>query len=78
MVSVLNLVLMLVIFPYFFKQNLHLAMPIVAVVVASIVGVLKFLLAFIPFKQQNNEQEEISSSIEKEVSNASKNENDVE
>lgn len=78
MVSILNLCLMFVVFPYFFKNNLPLFMPIIAVVIAGVVGILKVLLAVVPFKTKNIEQEETTSNIEKEVSNASNNENNVE
>ena len=78
MVSILNLCLMFVIFPYFFKDSLPLFVPILAVVIAAVVGLLKFILAVVPFKKEAIEQEEITSNIEKEVLNAANNENNVE
>ena len=51
MASLLNLVLMIAIFPYFFETKLSIAVPIIAVVVASIVSVLKIVLALLPNKE---------------------------
>ncbi len=51
MASLLNLVLMIAIFPYFFEAKLSIAVPIIAVVVASIVSVLKIVLALLPNKE---------------------------
>jgi len=59
-VSILNCSLMLTIFPYFFFTNLSLALPIVAVVVGTLVAILKVVLAIVPFngnKEKELEQE---------------------
>ena len=53
--SVLNCALMLVIFPYFFITKMPLVMPILAVVVAFVVSVLKVFLAVGPLKNESNE-----------------------
>lgn len=65
----LNCVLMLVLFPYFFyTKTFHVAMPITAVVVASVVLVLKVVLAVVPFKGKDNvEKNEESQPKEKEI-----------
>lgn len=77
-VSILNCVLMFVVFPYFFKETLPLFVPILAVVIAAVVGILKVVLAVVPFEHKQNDVEEKPSLIEKHVSSASDNENDVE
>lgn len=51
-VSVLNCVLMLTIFPYFFFKKLSIAVPIIAVIVGGIVAVLKIVLSFIKEKDK--------------------------
>ena len=75
--SILNCVLMLAIFPYFFQITLPIVVPIVAVVVSAVVGVLKIILAVIPFKEQEKENEK-QSNIELAVSKAAEEENNIE
>ena len=77
-VSILNLVLMFVIFPYFFKNNLPLVAPIILVVIACIVGALKIVLAVVPFKGKTEENDDSISDIEKDVSININSENNVE
>jgi len=75
--SILNCVFMLAIFPFFFFENLSIAFPIVAVVIATIVDVLKLLLAVVPFKgKEKSESKE--KTLDEEVSDSNKIENDLE
>ena len=77
LVSFANLALMFVIFPYFFFKTIHNAVPIIAVVVVSVVAVLKIVLEIIPVKVRA-EEEEAESLIEKQVSVKSETEHNVE
>lgn len=55
----LNCLFMVVICPYFFyTKAFHIAMPIVAVITASIVFVLKIVFAVVPLKGKDDETEE--------------------
>jgi len=60
-VSVLNCVLMFSIFPYFFKTNMPIFVPIIAVSVGGIVAALKIILAVVPFKKGKEENKEHES-----------------
>lgn len=75
--SILNCVFMFAIFPFFFFNNLSIAFPIIAVVVASVVDILKLVLAVVPFKgkikNENNEK-----TLDEEVLDSNKVENDLE
>ena len=53
----LNCLFMVVIFPYFFYSRFPLAMPIVAIVTASVVLILKVVLAVVPFREKEDEIE---------------------
>ena len=77
-VSVLNCVLMFGIFPYFFIAKMPLFVPILAVVVAAVVGILKVVLAVVPYRDKRVDEIVGNSPIEDHVSNAGNNENNVE
>ena len=77
LVSVLNCVLMVAIFPYFFVKKLPLFVPIIAVIIATVVSVLKVILAFVPIKEKE-EVKENKNHIEAHLSESANCENDIE
>ena len=78
-VTLFNCVLMLSIFPYFFINNPSIIVPIIAVVIASIVTILKLALALIPVKENDKEKEcKEENNIETEVTKNNAEENMTE
>jgi len=69
MATVLNCVLMIAIFPYFFISEMKLVVPITAVVIASIVSILKIVLAVVPCKEKTEieENKQKEETIEQKV-----------
>ena len=65
----LNCLFMVVIFPYFFAAEYKLVLPIIAVVTAAVVLVLKVVLAVVPKgTSKNQEVKEQSEELEQSVS----------
>ena len=79
-VTLLNCVLMLSIFPYFFIAEPSVVVPTIAVIVATVVTILKLILAILPVKTEENINETVEekSSIATEVTKNNSDENVVE
>ena len=75
----LNCLFMVVIFPYFFAAEYKLVLPIIAVVTAAVVLVLKVVLAVVPKGTgKNQEIKEQSEELEQSVSVSRDSEHSVE
>ncbi len=65
--SVFNCVFMFTIFPYFFVNNPDISLAVVALVTATLVMILKIVLAVVPYKEIENPKEN-KQSLETKVS----------
>ena len=75
LVGFFNCALMLIIFPYFFYNNLSIGFAITAIIVSTLLVVLKIILAVVPYKGKIEEENEF---LEEKVADGKNDDHDIQ